>query len=457
MSRRKPIEAESSVLGACLLDADAVITAREHIVRSDFTDPRNAIVWDCIQDLYSARRTIDEIVVVSALQASGQIEAAGGALYVAKLVDHTPSAANVGAYCEILRKSAGVRALYKASREAAKAIEDGGEVDDVFAELESIKSQIDAREPSNILDVAIDTAALMREMEDRQSGTQRVSSAAYVSTGFRELDAAIVGYGEGQLITLVGRPKMGKTAFAINSADAMARAGNRVLFFSNEMLLRQLTIRSVASTAQVQYAKLRNGTFDADDWRRATTAWSELKRDHFLVDDRTNTMRALTSIATREHRRRKLSGIFVDYAQRFAPTGGNNREQAVASVARELKQLAKDLRIPVIALAQAGRVADEENERRSRGSDVRESDVLFAESDVMMFIKRPIVYNPKADPYAATLEIVKQREGPETDVPFSFRGEYQLFSGASAWTPSPAILPAPKKSWHEIDNNRDSF
>lgn len=450
-SRKRPIEAERAVLGSCLLDPHAVTIARDNLLTADFTDPKHALLWQIITILHADKQPIDEVTVCTMLQRTGELADAGGTSYVASLTDETPTAANVSAYCELLRKAAGVRALYKAAHDAAKAIENGAEVDDIWQQLDVVRTRIDSREPSTLVDLHVDTGELLREMDQRERGDVIVGAAEYIPTRIKPIDDVIVGLERGGLHIISARPRTGKTSLAICIADNVVADGHRVLMFSREMSARQVTRRSLAERASVYASKLKSGTFNADDWSRATAAWGAVQRERFLIDETTTSLRGLRATAHRVHRKKPVALIVVDYLQLFAPNGGDiNKEQEVGAVARELKDLAKELRVAVVALAQPKAEVDDKPDARATGrSASRDSDQIFQTADVFFFMKRPALWNAKADPKLTIMETIKVREGEPKDFELTWHGEYQRFDDA----PRVQYIANQARSWMDTDKD----
>lgn len=437
------------MLGAVLLDNGALQEVAEHLRPDDFVDERHRVVFGAMLELRDRGSPIDEVSLTAHLKAAGRIDKAGGELYAFELVERTPSAANVVTYANAVREAAGVRELYVAARDAMRNLTAGAEASAVRERLLSVVAAIDAREPHRFADMRDEIGNLIEEMKTRHEKGAHVSATSFVSTGWLELDKAIVGWGAAQLILLAARPRMGKTALAINAATNLALAGERVVFFSAEMTKEELARRALASTGKLLHRVLRSGFFQGDDLTKAIRAHGAFERARFLIDDQSPiSTTEILARATRANRASRISAIFIDYAQKVhAPGNFGTREQEVARIAKDLKNIAKQLRVPVIALAQTNQKGGEDFETRGNDRMMRESDVLFAEADVVLHLKRKHVYNKEADPRDALLEVVKQRDGEEVDVRLDFIGEQQRFADPA---PLSVTTVPPASHWTDV-------
>lgn len=439
--RDRPTEAEQSVLGGVLLDNSVMPLVVEQLRPEDFTDTRHRTLWATMLDMAKALEPIDDVTLVSWLKQRGKLDAIGGPLYLADLVERVPTAANITSYVQIVRQHAAIRQLYKASRDAMKAIEDGADVDDVFSELERLKTEIRAREPNEMGDLSDDLAALLREMEHRHDKGAVVSSESYVTTGYASIDRKIIGFGQGQLIVVAAGSGVGKTALVINTAARQVASSRRVAFFSGEMSRKAITRRVLASAAKVNHHVLRKGLFSQDDWPRAVHATGKFERARFLINDAINNVTDVCNIALRTHLVAPLDCVYVDYLQRLVPRESRtfNREQMVAQAAVDLKNLARRIAAPVVVLSQLN--AD---------GNLRESMAIFHEADVVLEVDRPGAGNPDADPHEATLRVKKQRDGEIGDVPLYWQGQFVRFDEIEAPPPPPSA-----SSWLEKTSPED--
>lgn len=438
--REKPTEAEQSVLGAVLMDSTVLPIVVDLVRADDFTDPRHRVIWLAIIELARAFDAVDEVTVLSRLKQQGKVEACGGPLYVAQLVERVPSIANVEHYAEIVRKAATVRQLYKASREAMKAIEDGADTGDVFAQLETTKAAIEAREPDHFGDLTDHMDSVLAEMEKRHEAGQVVSAESFVTTGYPSIDRKLIGLAQSALIIVSAESGVGKTALVINWANRQALAGLRVGFFSGEMTCAAIARRSLSSAARVDHHVLRKGILAADDWPRAMAARASFKRARFLINDEITTVAEVCSMAHRAHLHEPFDVIYVDYLQHLVDdSSGNkndNRERMVAKAAKDLKNLSRKLRVPVVVLSQL-----------NTDGSLRESKAIYHTADVVLKVFRPGASNTEADQHEATLKIEKNRDGAIGHIPLLWRGEYVRFDEIDA--PYKSVSAPTRASWLE--------
>lgn len=444
--REKPIEAEQSVIGAVLIDPGVLPLVRQQVRIEDFTDDRHRLIWRTILDLAQTFDPIDEVTVVSRIKRLGKVDQAGGPLYLAELVERVPSVVNIEHYAEIIRQAAGVRAIYKAARDAQKAIEGGADTGEVFASLARVRADIESREPDRFGDLVDDFDGLLKEMEKRHEQGIAVSTESFVTTGFSSIDAKLIGFGKGQLVILSGQSGGGKTALALNCAARAVLADQRVGFFSGEMSRESLARRVLSSAAKVNHHVLRKGLMGDGDWPRAVNARAGFKRGRFAINDTITTVEEVVAMAVRSHMVEPFDVIFVDYLQRLVPRLGprDNREQVVAQSAVDLKNLARRLQVPVVVLSQLN----------SDGA-LRESKAIFHEADVVIEVLRPGMNDQDADQHEASVKINKQRDGESgVSVPLIWQGQYVRFDEIAApYAPEPSKPVA--QSWHEKLDNRD--
>ncbi len=439
--RERPIEAEQSVLGGILLDNGVFPIVAEQLRIDDFTDVRHRAIWECMMHLAKSLEPMDEVTVVSWLKQRGKVEAAGGPMYLAELVETIPTAANITTYVKLVRQHGAIRQLYRASRDALKAMEGGADADDVFEALERAKAEIRAREPNELGDMTDDLDELLREMEHRHEQGAVVSSESYISTGYDSIDRKLIGFGQGQLIIVSAKSGVGKTAIVLNTASRQVVAGRRVAFFSGEMARKAIARRVLASAAKVNHHVLRKGMFADDDWPRALRARGQIQRARFLINDEITTIAEVCNVAHRTHIVAPLEAVYVDYLQHLVPRMGarENREVTVAQAAADLKNLARKLGVPVVCLSQLN--AD---------GGLRESQAIYHVADVVLEVERPGADNPDADKHEASLRIRKQRDGEIGEIPLYWQGQYVRFDEIDQ--PPPPPQPA---SWLEKTSPED--
>jgi replicative DNA helicase len=429
------LDAERSILGAILLDNNALNTAIEALRADDFFLTQHRHVFNQMVALGEAQQAIDLVTLSEELHRRGELEAAGGAPYLASLVDGVPRVSNVEHYARIVKEKAMLRNLVHAAHKIQQDALDGEDGADAI--LDGAESQIFALAEDRVKAGLISVKDIVRDNFERLEKIFREGkSITGISTGYGELDKLLSGLQPSELIILAARPSQGKTALALNLAENIAiRAGLPVAIFSLEMSKESLLQRLVASVAQVDAHKFRSGHLSREDWRRMTDALGSISAAPLWVDDAGSTsVLEIGAKARRLKRDKGLSLLVVDYLQLITGRGRfNSRQEEVASISRGLKGLAKELQIPVLVLSQLTR-APERDERGPQLSDLRESGAIEQDADVVMFIYRPNFFNLNATPEErdmADILIAKQRNGPTDKVKFVFRSRLTRFEEAA--------------------------
>ncbi len=424
------VEAEQSVLGGLLIDNMAWDRAGDAVSDSDFYRHEHREIFAAIATLINGSKPADVITVFEHLQSSGKAEACGGLTYLNSLAQSVPSAANIRRYAEIVRERAILRKLISVSDEIATNAfnPQGRAVAQILDEAEGKIFKIGeegSRNKQGFIGVDKLTVQLIdRVTELAENGAEEVTG---VRTGFIDLDRMTAGLQEGDLIILAARPSMGKTALAINIAEAVAvNEELPVLVFSMEMGASQLALRMIGSLGRIDQSGLRTGRLRDDEWTRLTEAAERLSKAHLYIDESP----ALNPAEVRARSRRmarqfgKLGLIVVDYLQLMSGTGksdGENRATEISEISRGLKALAKELHCPVIALSQLNRSVETRTDKRPMMSDLRESGAIEQDADVIMFIYRDDYYNKDSkEPGVAEVIIGKQRNGPTGVVKLTF-------------------------------------
>ena len=424
------VEAEQSVLGGLLIDNMAWDRAGDAVSDSDFYRHEHREIFAAIATLINGSKPADVITVFEHLQSSGKAEACSGLTYLNSLAQSVPSAANIRRYAEIVRERAILRKLISVSDEIATNAfnPQGRAVAQILDEAEGKIFKIGeegSRNKQGFIGVDKLTVQLIdRVTELAENGAEEVTG---VRTGFIDLDRMTAGLQEGDLIILAARPSMGKTALAINIAEAVAvNEELPVLVFSMEMGASQLALRMIGSLGRIDQSGLRTGRLRDDEWTRLTEAAERLSKAHLYIDESP----ALNPAEVRARSRRmarqfgKLGLIVVDYLQLKSGTGksdGENRATEISEISRGLKALAKELHCPVIALSQLNRSVETRTDKRPMMSDLRESGAIEQDADVIMFIYRDDYYNKDSkEPGVAEVIIGKQRNGPTGVVKLTF-------------------------------------
>ncbi len=441
-TRTSPVEAEQSVLGGVMLDNLALPEAREVVSEGDFTDPRHRLVWRAIVALEAGR--VDEVSVTSQLRARGDLEKAGGAMFVSELVERIPTAANITSYLEVMRKASAIRTLYATARKLQKDIEGGAELDEVLSTMAAVARQVEAREPEQLHDIAIDLKAVTDEMAKRETTGAAQSSDSFIPTGFSDLDKLLIGYGQGQLLIVTAKSGVGKTAFAINTAkNQVVLNGSRIGFFSGEMSRKSIARRLLACSAPVEHHVLRDGLFNGNEWPRAIHALGAIqsRQSLFMINDTVQTIGQVCGLALRAHAAARFDVIYVDYLQHLVPRGGKsfNREIDVAGAASDLKNLARKLGCAVVVLSQM-----------NKEGGLRESEAILHVADVVLEIDRPWIENKEKDELEANVILRKQRDGAQGgSVRLEYHAKQVRFQDAQF---VPKATPA-RTTWHEKTND----
>jgi replicative DNA helicase len=426
------LEAEQSILGSILLENSAINSVLEVLTKNDFYNEAHRKIFQVIIELSEKNEPVDLITLSNALRDKNLLDAAGGTAYLASLVDNVPSAANVANYARIVKEKAILRGLIGSATDIiTSCYETGSDVDQVLDKAEHSIFEISENKvrPSfyPIREIVKDS---FRSIEDLYARKELITG---VPTGFEKVDDLTSGLQKSDLIIIAGRPSMGKTAFALNIAQFASMEGQTpVAIFSLEMSKEQLAFRLLSSEAKVDSQRLRKGFLGETDWPKLTTAAGRLSEAPLFIDDT-----PAISVLEMKAKSRRLKAdqglglIVVDYIQLMR--GGSyrdSREQEISEISRSLKALAKELKVPVIALSQLNRKVEDRTNRRPQMADLRESGAIEQDADVIAFIYRDEVYNKSEDnPEKGTAEIIigKQRNGPTGIVKLAFLEKFTSF------------------------------
>ncbi len=453
--RRPPhsLESEQSILGGLMLDTNAFEIVSDILSVDDFYRREHQIIYEAIERLASNAKPVDAVTVLGELQAIGKVQDVGGMQYLDALVHSTPSAANIRRYAEIVRERSILRQLISAGDEIV-SLAYSPEAADVSQLLDQIQTKIFAiDENSNrgkkgfvrLPEVAADVTKEVQALYEQHSN----DDVTGLPTGFIKLDRMLTGLHPSDLVIVAGRPSMGKTSFALNIVEYVGIVLQLpVAIFSMEMSADQLAKRFISSTGRVDAQKIRRARLDNTDWQHFTDAVAKMSKAPIYIDDSS----ALTVNEVRARARRlarksgPLSLIVVDYLQLMsggarAGASAENRATEISEISRGLKNLAKEMNAPVIALSQLNRAVESRGDRRPMMSDIRESGAIEQDADVIMFIYRDVVYNKEsAEPNKAEIIIGKQRNGPIGTVNLRFDGEFTRFDNLAEETELPPEL-----------------
>jgi replicative DNA helicase len=430
------VEAEQSVLGGLLLDNTAFDRVGDVFSESDFYRDDHRRIYRHISRLIQMGKPADVVTVDESIKGSEDKDKTGGLAYLGALAQSTPSAHNIRRYAEIVRERAVMRKLVQVGTDIADAALNpmGKDVGQILDEAESKVLQI-AEAGSRGRQGFIEIQPLLTQVMERIDmlyHRDNQSNVTGVPTGYHDLDEKTSGMQEGDLIIVAGRPSMGKTALALNIAEHVA-VENRlpVAVFSMEMAGTQLAMRLLGSLGRLDQHKLRTGRLTDEDWNRLTNAVGKLHDAPIHIDETP----ALNSLELRARARRlhrqygKLGLVVVDYLQLMQGSNhGENRATEISEISRSLKALAKELKVPVVALSQLNRGLEQRPNKRPIMSDLRESGAIEQDADLILFIYRDEVYNPDtADKGKAEIIISKQRNGPIGTVDLTFIGQFTRF------------------------------
>ena len=432
------LEAERSVLGAILIENHVLNTAIEKLKPEDFFSDAHRRIFSYMIQLGEAQQAIDLVTLTDQLRRKGELEAAGGAAYLAQLVDGVPRVSNLEHYARIIKEKSLLRSLIYATESIKQTALDAEEDADALLD----------RAESSIFQIAEDRirtglVPMKDVVQDNMERLERVITEGKRVTGlathYAQLDSLTSGLQPSELIILAARPSVGKTALALNIAENVAQHEQAaVAIFSLEMSKESLLMRLLASLARVDAHRFRTGHLRREDWREMTQALAQLSVSPLWIDDSGSaTVTEIGAKARRLKRDRGLSLVIVDYLQLIAARGRfSNRNEEVSSITRGLKALAKELQVPVLVLSQLTR-APEREERSPQLADLRESGAIEQDADVVLFIHRPNLFKKKGEvtdeERAQTeLKIAKQRNGPVDSIPFVFLGKFTRFEEAAS-------------------------
>ena len=427
--------AEQSVLGAVFISPETITSLADELVPDDFYKPANKIVFKTMLSLLEKGEPIDATTMISALTNQGDISNIGGITYVVELVNSTPTSKNVEHYAKLVKEKATLRkVIADLSDSLSSAYQGDVSIGDIIAKTE--KSLLDISNQNagtgfrNVADI------LETHMQIVETRSQTDGFVTGLSTGFVGLDKITTGLHEGNLIILAARPAMGKTALALNIAKYVATKERKpAVIFSLEMGAEELIERMLASEGIVPAYHLKTGNLSTDEWKRLVQAQNNLYDAPIFVDD-TAGIRISEIRSNARKLAQEMGGlgvIIIDYLQLITGAKGENRQQIVSEISRELKILAKDLKVPVIALSQLSRAVEQRQDKRPMLADLRESGSIEQDADIVAFLYREAYYQKEqGDSQEANnvteLILEKNRHGSLGTVKLYFHKEYTKFS-----------------------------
>ena len=433
MEQRIPpqnVEAEQAVLGAMLLSHDAVIVAMEKLQSQDFYRDVHRIIFEAMEHLHRENKDIDVITLPDELKRMKKLDDVGGLEYVLNLPNLVGSAANIEYYANIVAEKALARNLISTCTELTTEAYDGQKetealLDDAerrILQLSDTKNRGDFASVGAVVEVTLDKITKLYENKAGLTG---------LPTGFRDLDRMTSGLQPSDLILVAARPSMGKTAFTLNIAQNVGvRQHKTVAFFSLEMSQEQLVQRLLCQIAHIDSQKLRTGQLNSDEeWTRLTDACDKLYESPIYIDDTPGiSVAEMRSKARRLKSEHGLDLIIVDYLQLMQGRNAESRQQEISEISRSLKALARELKVPLIALSQLSRSVESRQDKRPMLSDLRESGALEQDADIVSFLYREDYYDKETENQHITEVILaKHRNGPVGSVKLYFKNEFTLF------------------------------
>lgn len=428
--------AEQAVLGSIFLDPDKIHIASEYLTKDSFFKLSHGMLFNIMQELSERGDPIDPVSVKSALDSIGQFEQIGGMAFLASLINSVPTSAHIEHYSKVVAEKSRARKVIEDLSQSISNIYDGQkDLNEILSQTEQNLSTISSEQKKGfrpIIDVIDSTQSILDER------SQKTGDVTGTSTGFTDFDQITTGLHEDNLIIIAARPAMGKTAFALNIAQNVAKSSDKaVAIFSLEMGAESLVERMLSAEGLIPSYHVRTGNLTESEWRRMISAQERLARGKIFIDDTAGVK--ISEIRSKAKRLAQendgLGLIVIDYLQLIESRGRENRQQEVSEISRQLKILAKELKVPVIALSQLSRGVDQRNDKRPILSDLRESGSIEQDADIVAFLYREAYYkrDKQEEPDNVTeLILEKNRHGSLGTVQLFFLKEYAKFSNKEA-------------------------
>ncbi|MBQ8093770.1 MAG: replicative DNA helicase [Clostridia bacterium] len=428
-------DAERSTLGAMLRNREMLTLGFELLKQDDFYQPAHREIFEAMRTLMLSGQPCDLVTLSAELQRRGTLEGVGGDAYLVEMMAGVPSTVHARAYMQIVDEKATLRRLINASSEISNAC---------YAQADTVEKIVNAAEKA-IFDIAMrrkdaeNLVHIANVLPDTYSQIQHLFNLKGgidgVPTGFTDLDNLLTGLHGGELVVVGARPSMGKTSFGLNVLSQAAQKGKTVAMFSLEMPNEQLAMRLLCADARVDMQAVRRGTLHDDDWMRLAAALGPLGAANIYIDDTSGISPAqLRSRCRRLMMEHGLDMVLVDYLQLMSSDGrAENRQNEVSEISRDLKGVAKELNVPVVALAQLSRAGAQRSDKRPILSDLRDSGAIEQDADVIMFLHREEYYDPNTeDKNVAEVIVAKQRNGPLGTVKLAWLGQFTRFANLTA-------------------------
>lgn len=430
------IESEKSVIGALLLNNGSFDAISDVLTPTDFYVKAHVTLYREISVLLAEGKTVDVIILEDHLRERKLLDEVGGLAYIAEVVRNTPTSANISSYAKTLKKRSILRHLQQSLDQSNKFVSDNLELDpeDILEEVEKTVLSVKDLTSSKVNDIYHVKDILTDVLNDFELYSQNSTGITGLATGYKDLDKLTTGLHPGEMIIVAGRPSMGKTTLAMNIAENVLKDSDKgVLLFSLEMTRNDIVKRLCSSVGKVDYSKIRSASFDGDgDWSKITAGFSQIRDfDLHVIDTRGLTPNKLKHNARKFKRENPNLGLIViDYLQLLTVPGLEmNRNLEVSKISESIKQLAGELGVPIIAIAQLNRSVDERRVKKPMMSDLRDSGAIEQDADLILFVYREEVYEPDKAECKGRAEVIigKQRNGSLGSIDLTFRGEYCRF------------------------------
>lgn len=429
-SMPQSIEAEQSVIGAMIIDKNAIVQVTERLREDDFYRDGHREIYKAIIEMFKQDMAVDLITLLEFLKSTDKLDSAGGVSYITEISSAVTTTANLSSYIKIVEQKAILRKLIRAS---TKIIEDSynkqSEVENVVESAE--KKIFEIAENRTTTDVEPLNKVLERGFLEIERIFNNKGEITGVGSGIKDLDAKTSGFQKGDMVLIAARPSMGKTTFALNIAEnAAIKEGKSVVIFSLEMSKEQLAYKLLCSEANIDMLKLRTGALEDNDWQNIARAAGPLSKAKIYIDDTAGvSVMEMRSKCRRLKIEHGIDLILIDYLQLMSGSNNESRQQEVSEISRSIKALAKEMECPVIALSQLSRAPEQRADHRPMLSDLRESGSIEQDADVVMFLYRDEYYNKETeDKNVCECIIAKQRNGPVGTVSMSFMGALSKFA-----------------------------
>ncbi len=422
------LESEVSLLGAMLLDNAVIPDIIQLLDPGAFYSTAHSVIYETIVELYDEKKSADLVILAEALKQKGALDRAGGAAYLANLVDSVPSTANSIHYANIIKNKGLMRRLIGATNKIISEAYDPTEDPEVLLDKaeQTIFNVCEEKISQDVVPISEVLKSTMYDIDNLQDRKGRLTG---IATGFYDIDDMTSGLQKSQFIIIAGRPSMGKSSFAMNIAEHVAVEENvPVAFFSLEVSRDQLAQNMLCSHARIDAHKMRRGYLADSEWPNLSLALGKLSEAPIFIDDTPGiSVLELRAKARRLKARNDIGLIVIDYLQLMQGPPSDSRQQEISAISRSLQALARELKVPVIALSQLSRATEAREGHKPRMSDLRESGAIEQEADVIFMLYREEYYDPDKNPGVAEIIIAKQRNGPTGTVSLAFLGNYMHF------------------------------